>query len=149
MAQTAPSADAFWCDVASRGWAVADTDVLADDELLEMASGLGPVVISQRGVDALVTTIPVPPAGDDRVIFHSEDGPAGERIDWVKGDTFVCPAWNYHEHFCVGDEQAIHYVVQDMVELSTLRALMFEEPAGVEHIRQVQKGFAPHRDTAH
>ena len=73
----------------------------------------------------------------------------GERIDWVKGDTFVCPAWNYHEHFCVGDEQAIHYVVQDMVELSTLRALMFEEPAGVEHIRQVQKGFAPHRDTEH
>lgn len=73
----------------------------------------------------------------------------GERIEWVKGDTFVCPAWNYHEHFCEGTEQAVHYVVQDMVELSTLRALMFEEPAGVEHIRQVQEGFAPHRDTEH
>jgi gentisate 1,2-dioxygenase len=72
-----------------------------------------------------------------------------ERIDWKRGDTFVCPAWNYHEHFCTGEEQAMHYVVQDMILLATQRALLFEEPAGIEHIGQVQEGFAPHRDTAH
>jgi gentisate 1,2-dioxygenase len=76
--------------------------------------------------------------GDDRM-----------RIDWKRGDTFVCPGWNYHEHFCTGDEQAMHYVVQDMITLASLRALLFEEPAGVENIGLVQEGFAPHIDTPH
>ncbi len=71
------------------------------------------------------------------------------RITWESGDTFICPPWHYHEHFCTGEEQAIMYVVQDMVALAELRALIWEEPAGPEHIRQVQEGFAPHRDTVH
>lgn len=83
MAESALSADDFWATVVDRGWGAADTDVLADDELLELASGMGPVVISQRGLEALVSTIPLPPPGDDEVIFHTEDGPAGERIAWV------------------------------------------------------------------
>src|SRR5579871_3844218 len=83
MAGSATSADEFWAAAGSRGWAVADTDVFSDGELVELASGMGPVVIGQRGVEALVTTIPVPAAGDDRAIFHTEDGPAGERVAWV------------------------------------------------------------------
>jgi gentisate 1,2-dioxygenase len=70
-------------------------------------------------------------------------------VNWETGDTFSCPAWYYHEHFCTGEGQAIMYVVQDMVALAELRALIFEEPMGMEHIKQVQEGFAPHIDTVH
>ena len=82
MIEPAASADDFWAQVAGRGRAAVDTDVLTDDELLELASGMGPVIISQRGVEALISTIPLSPQ-DDRVIFHTEDGPAGERVAWV------------------------------------------------------------------
>jgi hypothetical protein len=81
--EPAPSADDFWGAVRARGWCYADTDVLSDDELLELAAGLGPVLISQRGVEAMVSTIPTPRLGDDEVVFHTEDAPAGERVAWV------------------------------------------------------------------
>jgi hypothetical protein len=83
MSEPAPSADDFWAAVTGRGFGFADTEVMADDELLELAAGLGPVLISQRGVEALVTAIPVPPPGHDEVVFHTEDAPAGERVAWV------------------------------------------------------------------
>jgi gentisate 1,2-dioxygenase len=87
-------------------------------------------------------------------IYHILEGSGyslveDERIDWERGDTFTCPAWNYHEHFCTGGERAVQYVIQDMIALSVLRALIFEEPQGQENIQQVQEGFAPHLDTVH
>lgn len=70
----------------------------------------------------------------------------GERIDWTQGDTFVCPAWAYHEHFNDGAEPAIQYVIQDMVGRAYERNLMWEEPQG--HFgHMVKGGFRPHDET--
>lgn len=85
--------------------------------------------------------------GEGYTLLRADDGQEW-RIDWDAGDTFLCPAWYYHEHFCTGQEQAIMYGIQDMPLLAELRALVFEEPAGAP-VRQVQQGFAPRRDTSH
>ena len=67
----------------------------------------------------------------------------GHRIEWQRGDTFVCPAWAYHEHFNDGTEEAIQYVIQDMVGRAYERNLMWEEPEG--HFgHMVKGGFRPH-----
>ncbi len=81
-------------------------------------------------------------------IYHIMQGTGysvleGQRVDWERGDTFVCPAWAMHEHFNSGQELAIQYVVQDMVGRAYERNLMWEEPVG--HFGQmVQGGFRPH-----
>lgn len=81
-------------------------------------------------------------------IYHIMQGKGysvleGQRIEWERGDTFVCPAWAMHEHFNNGDELAIQYVVQDMVGRAYERNLMWEEPVG--HFGQMVKGgFRPH-----
>jgi gentisate 1,2-dioxygenase len=85
--------------------------------------------------------------GQGYTLLRADDGREW-RIDWEAGDTFLCPAWYYHEHFCTGEEQALMYGIQDMPLLAELRALMFEEPAGAP-VRQVQEGFSPQRDTSH
>jgi gentisate 1,2-dioxygenase len=71
-----------------------------------------------------------------------------QKIEWSKGDTFLCPPWTYHQHVNDGAEQAIILTVQDFPLLAAQRSLMFEEPRGVENIRAVTKKFVPHHDTA-
>lgn len=64
----------------------------------------------------------------------------GTKFPWKRGDTIVCPAWAYHEHFCEGDEDCIMYVCQDMPEMAAKRTLFFEEPEGVENLRHMVQG---------
>jgi len=81
-------------------------------------------------------------------VMQNEDEPEPQKIEWSKGDTFLCPPWTYHQHVNDGTEQAIILTVQDFPLLAAQRALMFEEPRGVENIRAVTKKFVPHHDTA-
>ncbi len=85
MASTAANADAFWADAVARGWAVGDTEVLSDDDLLELACGLGPPLIGQRGPEAVVTTVFMRPGTGEETAgpFHSEEGVDGEDVGWV------------------------------------------------------------------
>jgi gentisate 1,2-dioxygenase len=53
-----------------------------------------------------------------------------------------------YQHVNDGDEQAIILTVQDFPLLAAQRSLLFEEPRGIENIKQVSKKFVPHRDTA-
>ena len=81
-------------------------------------------------------------------VMQNEDEPKSTGIEWSKGDTFLCPAWTYHQHVNDGSEQAIILTVQDFPLLAAQRNLLFEEPRGVENIKAVTKKFVPHRDTA-
>ena len=81
-------------------------------------------------------------------VMQDEDDGEPTKIEWQKGDTFLCPAWVYHQHVNDGDEQAIILTVQDFPLLAAQRSLLFEEPRGIENIKQVSKKFVPHRDTA-
>lgn len=81
-------------------------------------------------------------------VMQNEDEADPEKIEWSKGDTFICPPWTYHQHVNDGAEQAIILTVQDFPLLAQQRSLMFEEPRGVENIRVVTKKFVPHHDTA-
>ncbi len=81
-------------------------------------------------------------------VMQNDDDPDPTKIEWSKGDTWLCPAWTYHQHVNDGDEQAIILTVQDFPLLAAQRNLIFEEPRGPENIRLVSKKFVPHRDTA-
>jgi gentisate 1,2-dioxygenase len=81
-------------------------------------------------------------------VMQDEDDAEPTKIEWEKGDTFLCPAWTYHQHVNDGDEQAIILTVQDFPLLAAQRSLLFEEPKGRENIKQVNKKFVPHKDTA-
>lgn len=81
-------------------------------------------------------------------VMQEEDDPEPTKIEWAKGDTFLCPAWVYHQHVNDGDEQAIIMTVQDFPLMAAQRSLIFEEPRGAENIKLVSKKFVPHRDTA-
>lgn len=81
-------------------------------------------------------------------VMQNEDEPEPTKIEWTKGDTFLCPPWTYHQHVNDGEEQAIILTVQDFPLLAAQRNLLFEEPRGVENIKVVSKNFVPHRDTA-
>jgi hypothetical protein len=83
MSKPAPGADDFWAAVTALGWGSADTDVMSDDELLELASGLGPVLVSHWGAEPLISTLPSPAPGADEVVFHTEDTLEAERVAWV------------------------------------------------------------------
>ncbi|MBM3486233.1 MAG: cupin domain-containing protein [Alphaproteobacteria bacterium] len=79
-------------------------------------------------------------------IYHMMQGTGysiveGVRIDWEKGDTFMCPAWSLHEHFNTGTEPAIMIGVQDFPARAGERNLMFEEVPGRPF--HVVKGAAP------
>ncbi len=65
----------------------------------------------------------------------------GQRFDWVRGDTFLCPPMASHEHFALGDEQTIQYVVQDMPARAMERNLIWEEPIG--HSFHMVEGNVP------
>jgi gentisate 1,2-dioxygenase len=80
-------------------------------------------------------------------VMQNEDEPELTKIEWTKGDTFLCPPWTYHQHVNDGDEQAIILTVQDFPLLAMQRSLIFEEPRGAENIKAVTKKFVPHRDT--
>ena len=64
----------------------------------------------------------------------------GHKFPYKKGDTIVCPAWAYHSHEATGDEDTIMYVAQDMPEMAAKRTLFFEEPEGLENVRQMVQG---------
>lgn len=64
----------------------------------------------------------------------------GVRFPYKKGDTIVCPPWAYHEHEASGDEDTVMYVTQDMPEMAAKRTLFFEEPEGIENVRQMVQG---------
>lgn len=81
-------------------------------------------------------------------VVQAEDDPEPTKIEWAKGDTFLCPAWTYHQHVNDGDEQAIILTVQDFPLLASMRNLIFEEPRGRDNIKLVSKKFVPHKDTA-
>jgi gentisate 1,2-dioxygenase len=81
-------------------------------------------------------------------VMQNEEDPEPTKIEWSKGDTFLCPAWTYHQHVNDGDEQAIILTVQDFPLLAAQRNLIFEEPRGAQNIKLVSKAFVPHRDTA-
>ena len=85
----AATAADFWASAQAVRWAVADTDVLDDDELLELASGLGPVVAGSVATDGsgsgmyvtdVFTTGVGPTTGTP---FHRELAPTGEPVAWV------------------------------------------------------------------
>lgn len=80
-------------------------------------------------------------------VMQPEDETEATKIEWTKGDTFICPAWTYHQHVNDGDEQAIILTVQDFPLLAAQRNLLFEEPRGRDNIKLVSKKFVPHRDT--
>jgi gentisate 1,2-dioxygenase len=65
----------------------------------------------------------------------------GQRFDWQRSDTFLCPPMASHEHFALGDEQAIQYVVQDMPARAMERNLIWEEPIG--HSFHMVEGNVP------
>jgi gentisate 1,2-dioxygenase len=81
-------------------------------------------------------------------VLQNEDEPDPTKIEWTKGDTWLCPPWTYHQHVNDGDEQAIILTVQDFPLLAAQRSLLFEEPRGIQNIKAVTKKFVPHRDTA-
>lgn len=81
-------------------------------------------------------------------VMQAEDDPEPTKIEWTKGDTFLCPPWTYHQHVNDGEEQAIILTVQDFPLLAAQRNLIFEEPRGSENVKLVSKKFVPHRDTA-
>jgi len=81
-------------------------------------------------------------------VMQNEEEAEPTKIEWAKGDTFLCPAWTYHQHVNDGDEEAIILTVQDFPLLAAQRNLIFEEPRGAENIKLVNKKFVPHRDTA-
>src|SRR5439155_15402967 len=85
MASTAATADAFWADAVARGWAVGDTEVLSNDDLLELARRLGPPMLGQRGPEAVVTTVLMRPGTGEETAgpFHTEEGLEGEAVGWV------------------------------------------------------------------
>ncbi len=64
----------------------------------------------------------------------------GVRFAYKKGDTIVCPPWAYHEHEASGDEDTVMYVTQDMPDMAAKRTLFFEEPEGIENVRQMVQG---------
>ena len=80
-------------------------------------------------------------------VMQDEDDPEPTKIEWKKGDTFLAPAWTFHQHVNSGDEQAIIMTVQDFPLLAAQRNLLFEEPRGADNIKQVNKKFVPHKDT--
>ena len=49
-------------------------------------------------------------------VVHDQDDPDPTKIEWSKGDTFLCPAWTYHQHVNDGDEQAIILTVLSLSE---------------------------------
>ncbi len=80
-------------------------------------------------------------------IYHTLQGKGWTTVEGVKypykrGDTIVCPAWAYHEHYADPDwdEDTIMYVCQDMPDLAAKRTLFFEEPVGVENVRHMVQG---------
>lgn len=78
-------------------------------------------------------------------IYHYLQGTGVTTVEGVgypyeKGDTIVCPAWAYHEHEAMGDEDTIMYVCQDMPDMAAKRTLFFEEPVGVENVRHMVEG---------
>lgn len=69
----------------------------------------------------------------------------GEKFEWERGDTLVCPPMATHEHINTGDERAIQYVFQDMPARAMERNLIWEEPIG-RMFHMVKGEFAPHTD---
>ncbi len=91
----------------------------------------------------------VPHRHNSFAIYHIMQGTGysvldGKRFEWERGDTFVCPAWAFHEHFNSGDEQAIQYVMQDMPARAMERNLIWEEPVG--NTFHMVEGNRPHQD---
>ena len=80
-------------------------------------------------------------------IYHTLQGTGYTKVEGVKypykkGDTIVCPAWAYHEHYADADagEDTIMYVCQDMPDMAAKRTLFFEEPEGIENVRHMVQG---------
>ena len=80
-------------------------------------------------------------------VLQNEDEDEPTKIEWKKGDTWLCPPWTFHQHVNDGDAQAIILTVQDFPLLAAQRNLIFEEPRGPDNIKAVTKKFVPHRDT--
>ena len=82
-------------------------------------------------------------------IYHIVQGQGysvleGQRFDWSRGDTFLCPPMASHEHLATGEEQAIQYVIQDMPARAMDRNLIWEEPIGRSF--HMVEGKMPHTD---
>ena len=104
-------------------------------------------IVVNTGDDLLWWGLYVSPDIDS--ITYVLSGMLSRERGWgVKGDTFLCPAWTYHQHVNDGDEQAIILTVQDFPLMAAQRNLIFEEPRGADNIKLVSKKFVPHRDTA-
>jgi gentisate 1,2-dioxygenase len=66
-------------------------------------------------------------------VYHVAEGGgfsiiAGQRFDWTEGDTFVVPAWAWHEHASDGGE-AVLFSFSDRPVLQVL-GLEREQPLG-------------------
>ena len=91
----------------------------------------------------------VPHRHNSYAIYHIVAGSGysildGERHDWARGDTLVCPGMASHEHYNDGDEPAIQYVIQDMPARAMERNLIWEEPIG--RMFHMVEGNRPHQD---
>jgi len=92
----------------------------------------------------------VPHRHNSFAIYHIMEGEGfsvleGDRYDWERGDTFVCPAWASHEHICTSETPAVQYVVQDMPLRAMERNLIWEEPLG--RLFHMVEGNLPHSDS--
>lgn len=91
----------------------------------------------------------IPHRHNSYAVYHIIQGKGysildGQKYEWERGDTLVCPAWAYHEHINDGEEQAIQYVFQDMPARAGERNLIWEEPR--DNVFHMVDGNAPHSD---
>jgi len=72
------------------------------------------------------------------VVYHAAKGSGytiidGKRLDWSKGDTFVLPAWAYHEHGCnSNDDDAVLFSMSDLPIIEAMGLYREEECEGQE-----------------
>ena len=72
------------------------------------------------------------------VVYHAAKGSGytiidGKRLDWSKGDTFVLPAWAFHEHGCnSNDDDAVLFSMSDLPIIEAMGLYREEECEGQE-----------------
>lgn len=62
----------------------------------------------------------------------------GEKVEYEQFDTFLAPAWDYHQHVNDGDEDLVIWTVQNRPLFSTLRAQLFQEEGDAEPTQHVR-----------
>ncbi|MBU9723194.1 MULTISPECIES: cupin domain-containing protein [Bacillaceae] len=82
------------------------------------------------------------------VIYHVKSGSGytvinGEKFEWSKGDFFVIPPWNWHEHHNTGEENAYLFSINDRPVMDLLGLEMEEEYKEDNGYQTVTSTFSP------